>query len=125
MNSVQHIAGRLRLKFPELKNKNNHARAVEKAIRQMPSVRLVQANAITGSILIHYDARGAQQVGLLDNIEAVLTKRFGLRLSYKLSNIPTAAALPFESHAMTGRVVDMMIDKIVERSALALLGVLL
>lgn len=125
MNFVHHIDGRLRLKFPELRNRIHVVKAVEKAIRQLPTVRLVQANAVTGSLLIHYDARGKEQTNLLEAIEDVLSNRFGLDVFNRVSRMAVRRSLPSHGNPIADRVVDMMIEKIVERSALALLGVLL
>lgn len=125
MNCIHHMAGRLRLKFPELKGLAKFADAVEKAIRQLPTVRLVQANSLTGSLLIHYDARGEEQTTLLQAIEDILTNRFGLALSKGISRTSSLRSLPAYDNPIADRAVNMMIEKIVERSTLALLGVLL
>jgi hypothetical protein len=124
MRYVHHIGGRLRLKFPELKNQALLAKSVEQAIRRYPTVRLVQVNAVTGSVLIHYDACGKEQVALLDSIEDALANQFSLKLPDR--NVSKADA-PFpvsQHHPVADKIVDIMIEKIVERSALALFGVL-
>lgn len=125
MTSVHQIAGRLRLKFPQLKNRTQLAGAIEMSIRSLPTVRLAHANTITGSLLIHYDARGAQQVILLKTIQDVLHRQFGLAISSDIPAKPAANSMRFHGNPIADRVADMIIEKIIERSALALLGVLI
>lgn len=126
MTSVHHITGRLRLKFPELRSRRDLSHAVEKAIRTLPMVRLVQVNSVTGSLLIHYDARGTQQAILLKAIQDVLANQFGLIFSNDNSAAKAAAnAMHFHSNALVDRMTGMIVDKIVERSALAILGLLI
>lgn len=125
MTFVHHVTGRLRLKFPELKNRRALCQAVEKSIRTLPMVRLVQANAVTGSLLIHYDARGTQQAILLRSIQDTLADRFGLEFPNNSSEKNAADDSHFLNDAIAERMTKMIIDKIVERSALALIGLLI
>jgi len=129
MTFFHQIPGRLRLKFPELKSRKDLCQAVEKAIRTLPMVRLVQVNVVTGSLLVHYDGRGAQQSNLLKAIQDILCNQFGL----VLPNAGPEKTAANDSHgqnnalanALVERVSDMIVEKIVERSALALLGILI
>ena len=125
MTSVHHIAGRLRLKFPELKNRRDLSHAVEKAIRALPMVRLAQVNVVTGSLLIHYYARGTQQTILLQSIQDILANQFGLRLPDKHAGKSTANVSRSDSNVLAERLTEMIVEKMMERSALALLGLLI
>jgi hypothetical protein len=53
---VSFCPGRIRLRFKELKDKAL-ADTAGARIREMPGIRTVDINALTGSILIEYDAR--------------------------------------------------------------------
>lgn len=125
MISTHHITGRLRLKFPELKSRRDLSHAVEKAIRALPTVRLVQVNAVTGSVLIHYDARGTQQTILLNAVQDILANQFGLVFSNGSSGKNAANSPHFHSNVLVERMTEMIVEKFVERSALALLGLLI
>jgi len=122
MTAVHHITGRLRLRFIELKSRRDLCHAVEKAIRTLPMVRLVQANAVTGSLLIHYAARGTQQAILLKQIRNILAHQFGFAFSSDRFGKTTASA---PSNALVERMTNMIVEKIVEQSAWTLLGLLI
>ena len=125
MTAVHHITGRLRLRFIELKNRRELCHAVEKAIRTLPMVRLVQANAVTGSLLIHYDARGTQQAILLKQIHNILAHQFGFAFSSDRFGKTTASAPCYDSNSLVERMTNMVVEKVVEQSALTLLGLLI
>lgn len=125
MTSIHHTAGRLRLKFLELKSRRDLCHAVEKAIRTLPMIRLVQANAVTGSLLIHYDARGTQQAILLKSIQNTLASQFGLIFSCDNPGKTAAETSRFHSNALAERMTEMIVEKIMERSASTLLGLLI
>lgn len=124
MSYVHHIAGRVRFKFPQLKNQPDLAVSVEKSLRRLDGVKLVQINPVTGSLLIHYDAHDARQKELLDVVEQV-TRQFGLGHPA----IGQKRLHPASSASGTEQVVDkfigLMIEKALERSALALVGAIL
>ena len=65
---THHISGRLRTRYPQLKNNPARARAAEAAIRNIHGVISVEASTITGSLLIRYDAHAPQREALLDTL---------------------------------------------------------
>lgn len=52
---VHKIRGRVRLKLPHAKNRPVHIDSVCKTLAGMPGVDRVEANPVTGSLLLHYD----------------------------------------------------------------------
>lgn len=62
------LPGRLRVQLPWWASQR--PRQLEARLRQMPGVRSVQANALTGNILISYDAKLTGQQAILDALRA-------------------------------------------------------
>src|SRR5690242_6253171 len=58
------LPGRLRVQLPWWSGQHPHQ--LEARLRQIPGARSVQANALTGNILISYDARLTNQQAILD-----------------------------------------------------------
>ena len=52
---LHHVPGRIRIKTPYVEGKSANAIELEKRLRAIAGVRLVSANALTGSILVYYD----------------------------------------------------------------------
>ena len=52
---VHNVPGRLRVKSGDLKNKSRDARSIKKLFSSLYGIDEVRSNALTGSIVIHYD----------------------------------------------------------------------
>jgi hypothetical protein len=124
MNNVHHSPGRLRLKFPELKNRPGLAKGLESAMRELNGVSLVQTNTITGTFLIHYTARGQQEQELLDNVGRI-TCRLGISSPDYKRGASQYAPLPASASRVVETLIGMTIEKSLERYGLNLLSVLL
>jgi hypothetical protein len=128
MNQVHHIAGRLRLKFPELKNQRELARTLEEALRELQDIRLVQINAFTGSVLIHYEVRGQQERALLHSVEKV-HRRFNLPApaiyNKERNNTACRAHASGAADDLLSTLLGRAVENCVERSVIALVCALL
>jgi hypothetical protein len=120
MGHVHHLAGRLRLRLPELERDAALSRSVEQAMRALPDVRLAQVNPVTGSLLIHYEVRGAREAALLRAIEAACAR---LRLPAPAVSHPGQRA-PRRCAAFDA-LLERTLQRCMERAALALVGALL
>jgi Heavy metal associated domain 2 len=65
-----HVPGRLRVRLPRLKGDAAAGLAVSAAMRELPGVGLVETNAVTGSVIIHYDPRKIAPPSLLDALRS-------------------------------------------------------
>lgn len=127
---IHHIAGRLRLKFSQLKNRPDLAHATEIAIRKLYGVISAETNVITGSLLIRYDTQDTDCSTLLAALDRTF-KQFDLSSAQKTpaivhvqsnSNIPAPPRIP-STHTET--MLNMLIEKCIERSVVVVLGALL
>jgi copper chaperone CopZ len=122
---THHISGRLRTRYPQLKNNRARAKVVEAAISKIHGVLSVEANTVTGSLLIRYDARAGKRESLLNTIYST-KQQLGL---VQVSLAPAAAVRNVAginmADALTDKVLGMIVEKCVERSVYALFAVLL
>jgi copper chaperone CopZ len=66
---VHDVPGRLRIKTPLIKGKEDIVKHVEKFLGQVNGVRSVSANTVTGSIVLIYDGRKVNSQILLDLLQ--------------------------------------------------------
>jgi hypothetical protein len=121
-NYTHHIAGRWRTRYPQIKNQPGRARAVEAALRRIKGVTLVEASPLTGSLLICYDAHGADRVALMEALHAAKRE---LGLAAAPSRVEPMANASMTSNALGDKLLGMLVEKCVERSALALIAALI
>jgi hypothetical protein len=117
--------GRLRLRFSQLRRQPLYAAQVAASIRGLDSVLSVEANAVTGGLLIVYDVARADKSGLWPSLKDALDAH-GLRESSPQRS-PQSGAAPRGawSEKVSDKVVGAMVEKLVERSALALVAAFL
>lgn len=120
MTYTHHISGRLRTRYPQLKNNSARAKEVEAAIRGIDGVVSVEVNTVTGSLLIHYDAGATGRQALLDTLYR--TKQ-GLGLIQ--ASPPPARAAAGRTNTLADKLLSTVVEKCIERSAIALFSALL
>lgn len=122
---IHHISGRLRIRYPQLKNNPARAKVVEAALRRIDGVLSVETSTVTGSLLICYDATAARRTALLDTL---------YRTKQQLGLVPAShTPVPVSRNAAQANIVEiladkalgMIVEKCIERSAYVLLAALL
>lgn len=119
---THHISGRLRTRYAQLKNNPALARNVTSALKRIDGVLAVEASTITGSLLIHYDAGKTGSDALLDTLYK--SKR-QLGLSQGTVPVPPAGASVSIGQSLADQAFGMVVEKLIERSAYALLAALI
>jgi len=71
--------GRVKLKLPELQDSPDLAARLEGRLITVPGIRDVEARAVSGSLLVRYDARRLKESGSLDTLQHVLAELFPQR----------------------------------------------
>lgn len=112
---IHHIAGRLRLKLAQIRRNPRRASEIRAAVCRIDGVISAEANVVTGSLLIHYEA------ARIDGHAIVLAMKEAGWLASAFGAAPAAPMRP----AVTGKMLDTLAEKLIERSAIALLGALL
>lgn len=124
---VHHTPGRLRVRTAAIKRNEKGAAAVRELLASHAGVRDCTANTVTGSLLIRYDADLIAPDRLLEWLrsagyccdQTVLPAR-GTRTQPKLSQ-----GLSQAGSAVSRTVMGVLVEKAVERSAVALIGAIL
>lgn len=115
---IHHVAGRLRLKLAQVKRNPARAHEIQAAVCRIAGVTSTHANSVTGSLVIYYDTKKTD----FDTILGAMRATGVVPASGAAENTPPhAAALA----TLTGKLADMFTEKLIERSAIALLGALL
>jgi hypothetical protein len=121
---IHHITGRLRLKLAQIRKQPQRAQDIQSAACRISGVKSVETNIVTGSLLIRYDAAAV-------NAESIMLSMKGMGL---LSSTAGSREMPYRSPVtqqraapspLANKVVDMLVEKLIERSAIALVGALL
>lgn len=112
---IHHTSGRLRLKLARIRKNPARAHDIQIMARRLDGVTSAAANSVTGSVLIHYEP------GRTD-VHAILR---AMSSAGWLSPMATAGNAGQALPPLAGKVLDSLAEKLVERSALALLGALL
>jgi hypothetical protein len=129
---IHHTPGRLRTVWPHLKNDPVQAKATEVALRRIKGVISVKASALTGNLFIRYDAGHTRLDALLESVQQV-EQTYGSRDAMRFpSRAPQRALRESASHvphAATGKLggmlLGMLVEKCLERSAIALVAAVL
>lgn len=121
---THHLPGRLRLRFSQLKNQAGQLEHLAAGLRATAGVIDVQTSPFTGGALVNYDPQVGNTPAFWDQVEAVLLSQHLYMESRPLVRRSGDAADRFV-RKVVGGVASAFMDKLVERSAIALVAVLL
>lgn len=129
IHPVHHIPGRLRLRVPAIKHSEHHAHTIGDLLRQTDGVLRHALSRVTGSVVVHYAPERLDPQGLLDRLRAASPAP---ATGTALALLPTAAPLR-AGHGgerpllqrLGSAVASSLTEKIIERSAVALVAALL
>ncbi len=122
---VHHVPGRLRLQTPMLKRRPQAARSARDAAMAVPGVTGARVSATTGSLLITYDRRRVTPATLWE-----MLREHGIAtgpLPIKEGVAVTRAEIRYAGggrRTLFETVAGVCLDKLLERSAAALLGII-
>jgi hypothetical protein len=123
---THHLPGRLRLRFSQLKQQIGQLNHLAEALRAIDGVVAVETSPITGGVLVHYENATGNTPAFWNQIETVL-------LAKQLYLDPRPLGRRSGSYAGDdGGVVrkfaegigSALVDKLIQRSAVALVAVL-
>jgi copper chaperone CopZ len=109
-----HIHGRLRVRVRALKNASAAATHTAAAIKAIDGITSVEIKVVTGSVLICYDPARISFPTLQEKLATLLG-----------TMLLQPATTKGEATAFSERLFGMLLEKCTERSALALVGVLI
>jgi copper chaperone CopZ len=102
---LHHVPGRIRIKTPSIKGRPDFAQDLEAKLGQLSGIKMVTANALTGSILVYYEENAVNAAAIVDLV------------SLETGSDLSAAAHPDqyvdEALSKTGKAVGVKIGKAV------------
>jgi hypothetical protein len=124
---VHHIPGRLRIKSAWLKRNEARAQRVRDLLGAIEGVNSAQANTVTGSLLISYDPDSTSPDALLQILKGAGCCAGSLVLPNRETSVADRVvdSLSGTGDAFGKAVVGVLVEKMVERSAVALIGAVL
>jgi hypothetical protein len=110
---VHHVPGRLRVRCGAVRRNPAEAAAARARLLRLSGVLSVEVRTLTGSVTIHYTPGAVDPEALLAQLgEAPRLARQG-------------GAIEALGECVADRAASMLLEKLVERSALALLGAII
>jgi copper chaperone CopZ len=125
IRQVHHVPGRLRLRIAALKRNPVRAMAVRNLIEGRPGVTSVDASALTGSVTVLYDTGTMAAAEILRTLrEHGFIVAAGTEVA-RVGGADSDAAVTTEVGDFLAKVlVGAVLEKVVEKSALALIAAL-
>ena len=125
---IHHVPGRLRLQIGRLKRDPAAAASARRRIATESGVREAKVNLLTGSLIIAYDRGGTSPARLwrvlaAEGLVAGEPPRFDRERAVRMTLANPYVAGPGDRLVET--LCGMLLDKLLERSALALVGALI
>ncbi|MEW5791641.1 MAG: HMA2 domain-containing protein [Pseudomonadota bacterium] len=127
MHYIHDTPGRLRIKIRALKKNDNAARGFKSFLEELDGIRSVCVNLTTGSVTIHYDhqlfdaraiLQALQRQGLLETPVPAPVKVTG-------GNTVLDRAIGHAAETLGRAVFDRLMEKAVERAAMAVIAAVL
>lgn len=115
---VHHLPGRLRIRVAAIKGNTTRARGLESILQAKEGVATVEANPLTGSVLIHYDP--AATTG--EALAAIVT---GDQVAAPLAQIPEGLFTERLLQRVIRSAAAHLAEMVIERAAIALLATIL
>jgi hypothetical protein len=123
---VHHVPGRLRVKAPTLKRNPARAAGACAAITALYGVSSAEANPVTGSLLVTYDPIRIDPRGVLDRLaeDGVIGRDVEIPAPSQVS-IDVGRLAADATGNLGNALVGVLVEKLVERSAVALVAAVL
>lgn len=120
---VHHVPGRLRVKCLLLKGNASSAEAVMQLLNAEDGISSCEVNLITGSVLVRYDETTTSAYRVLDLLAQGGYIGAGVELHAQgQSREETVSGV---GKMVSKAVMDALVERLVERSAVALVGAIL
>lgn len=117
---MHHVPGRLRLRIARLKGNGHSAQVARDVAASVPGVYDATANPLTGSLIVRYDHRRIA----LEDLWAALHAQ-GIVGKHLPADHGAAPAWSAAADQLAEKLMSQLLGKLVERSALALVGALI
>ncbi|QBQ55901.1 HMA2 domain-containing protein [Nitrosococcus wardiae] len=128
---VHYVPGRLRVKLASLKRNPIQAAAIEGLLKKIEGVDKAEINLVTGSLIVTYDRAITHPQGILQALHdhgfcrQLVTIPLAGTASSKQKVQMTGKAVGQVGERFGKAVLDVVVEKVLERSAVVLIGAIL
>jgi hypothetical protein len=124
---LHHVPGRLRLKARSLKSSEERAAATRALCTQLPGIKAIELNTLTGSLLVRYDKAAVTSTQILGFLftNGVITSipEAQPRVTSQFFDGPVRErAADTVAEAVARFLANLVIDKVLPRAAMALVS---
>ena len=119
---IHHVPGRLRVKLQAIKRSPQNAECARGLVESLRGVISAEANTLTGSIVIKFDAKATKPVAILNVLQNhgyLGPSEFGARPDHSVS-LGTQVI-----DALAKAFLNAVVERILERSAIRLIAALI
>lgn len=126
IHPVHHVPGRLRLRMPAIKHSDHHADAVGRLLGQTDGVLRHAISPRTGSVVVHYAPGRCDPQQLIERLRELAPPPVANNAITLWQPAPPAAGKADSLLQRVGQsVATSLAEKLIERSAMALVAALL
>lgn len=128
MHYIHDTPGRLRIKIRALKKNDDAARGFKGFLEELDGIRSVCVNLTTGSVTIHYDHQTFDARAILQALQRQGLLEAPLPVPAKAASRPGGAldrAVGQAAETLGKALVDRLMEKAVERAAMAVIAAVL
>lgn len=132
IHHLHHVPGRLRLRVPAIKRNEHHARTVGSVLRETDGVLRHEVSSVTGSVVVHYAPGRLDPQRLIDRLRELAPPAAPATTGTALVPWQPVSAPRQPGVGERGLVQQIgkalatsLTEKLIERSALALVAALL
>jgi hypothetical protein len=119
---IHHVPGRLRVKLQAIKRSPQNAEAAQGLVKSLRGVISAEANTLTGSIVIKFDAEATKPVAILNVLQShgyLGPSEFSARPDPRIS-LGTQVI-----EALARAFLNAVVERVIEQSAIRLIAALI
>jgi hypothetical protein len=123
---IHHVPGRLRVRSAQIKGNPHRAAAVQRTLLQTAGLLSAEVSTTTGSVVIHYDPHRVDSDTLLGALKDAGCAAPDANLNASTGRMESTAANELYPWGLIGKAVaGVVLEKLVEHSATALIGAII
>jgi hypothetical protein len=123
---IHHVPGRLRLQMSRLKSNHSLAEATRKNVSMIAGILDARVSIVTGSLIITYDKQRLTPAALWQSLfdRGIVCGPLPIRNDVPVTRVRIESPVAAEEMSLAKLVIRLVAERLLERSAIALVGAL-
>ncbi len=124
---IHHVPGRLRLQMPQLKGNRREAEAALDDAIAIPGVSEARVSAVTGSLVITYDKQKLAPAVLWQSLceRGIVSGQLPIQEGVPVTRARIGPSVTASDKSLDKLIIGIIVESLLERSAVALVGALI